>query len=340
MKLWRKILTHIPYNFEIIKVFLKNHGYNTEEIKQADNKKIIELYEEYNIKAIYEFQIFLNQNNALSSTENIKKYHMQDELNQKILKINGDISKIYDLIDIYFDDYDHDELLEILCKRIKNFSINKIQKIFQIKYRQYQEIWLKKLEIRFKDLPAEEKIFLKKYYEKNRNNMEKLKYVYEYSKNPQYIEKIKKVAQIKLDIMENFMPDLKESYYKSYYNNTPEKIKLIKEISQLNPSYSKNQLKEFTITELKSLNSEILEQNKKEIQDKKLFHKYTNAISQSMDSMDDESFVKICLEAIRELDEEQLQKVVNFSISRNKFFLGKFNTVIKEHQGLTKIRFI
>ncbi|PAF42224.1 hypothetical protein [Helicobacter sp. 11S03491-1] len=327
------------YDIKMIKMYLQNHGYTQDELKHLDNKKIFALYKDESIKGIYEFEGILNQDTS-SAIENFKNYNVDEQLKDKIQKDSRDISKIYDLINEYIDEYTYDEFLEIFKTQFSNIAMNKIEKILRIKYRQFQEIWLEKLELRFQHLPVEERIPLMKYYEKNRDNIQKLKYVYHHSENPTYIHDIQRVSEIKLNIIKTFMPELMEENYKDYYDETPEKIALVDEVLKLTSSYSKQYLKDLNIAKLKFLQNEVIEQNKKDIHDKKVFQKYTKALEDSINTMDDDEFGKICLNAITELNSDQIQKIINYLSNKNKLFLNKFNTTIKGYQNIIKVKFI
>ncbi|PAF49864.1 hypothetical protein BKH41_00755 [Helicobacter sp. 12S02232-10] len=329
----------VPYDFEMIKLYLKNHGYNIIELNAMDNEKLFNLYKEHSLKVIYEFQTSLHQNNSFS-VGHIKNYDLENQLKSKLLKIGKNFSKIYDLIDEYIDRYSYEDFLEILCMQLDTIPPSKLEKILKVKYRQLQQVWLEKLEEKFKILPVEERIPLVKYYEKNQDDIAKLKRAYQDSKDPSHLEKIKKISEIKLNIIKIFMPSLMEENYKAYYDETPEKLELIDHILELTNSYSKKYLKDLTISKLKFLKNDIIEQNKREAQDKKLFQKYTKALSESMNSMDDNEFSKVCLDAIAELNSDQLQRVVSFLASKNKFFLNKFNTTVKSYQSIAKTKIV
>ncbi|PAF41503.1 hypothetical protein [Helicobacter sp. 11S02596-1] len=330
-------MKHIPYNFEIMKLYLKNHGYSPAELDIMEDEKIFNLYKTINHKMIYDFQITLCQNNSFPA-EQVKDYDLENQLKSKLSKIGKNFSKIYGLIDEYIDHYDYQEFLEILCMHLDTIPSSKIAKILKVKYRQLQQVWLEKIEQRFQVLPIEERIPLIRYYEKNQDNLAVLKRVYDESKDPAYIEKIKKISEVKLDVIKVFMPSLMEENYKAYYDETPEKLELISRILALTNAYSKKYLKELSISKLKILEDEIIRQNKQEAQDKKLFQKYTKAFSKSMASADDNEFSKVCIEAVAELNSEQLQMVVSFLAGKNKFFLNKFNTTIKNYQNISKIK--
>ncbi|WP_143428888.1 hypothetical protein [Helicobacter sp. 12S02634-8] len=323
----------------MIKTYLKNNGYDGAELEKYNTSQLLEMYQNHISKEIHIFQTFLNQNHALTLAP-IKDHAIQQELRTKISAVKKKFSKIYDLIDTYMGYYDYEEFLEILCVQLSNIPATKIKKALQIKYHQIQQVWLEGLEDQLQDLPAEERATLMQYYQRHQNDFSKLEKVYEDSKNPAYIQKLKKIAEDKLMVVKNFMPSLMEENYPAYYNGTPKKLELIEKISKLTNSYPKKYLKTLMISQLELLESDIIEQNQREIQDKKLFQKYTKAFLESLNSMEDNDFSKVCLDAISELNSEQLQRVVSFLASKNKFFLTRFEALTKGFKSIIKTKII
>lgn len=324
-------------NLKMAKVYLKNYGHTDNELDRLDEKELFELYKTQSSKRFFEFRTALEEEVSSISFPhtrvNIKNYQ---EIKEKIKKNDQDISKIYDIFDEYVYKYTYEDILEIFRSNLPDISSSKIEKMLKVKYREFQEIWLEKIKERLCDLPEEEKLTLISFYEKNTNNIEKLKYVYQNSAQSNYIKVIKNISKMKLEIIKNFIPSVMEENYKDFFKETPEKIKLINNIIELTPTYSKKFLLELDIEKLEFLENEIIEQNKKEIYDKQLFQEYVKSLEDAMNSPDDNVFEKVCLEAITKLDEAQLQSVVDHMCSKNSFFINKFNVIARSNQSKMK----
>lgn len=332
-------MSKISYSVKTMRTYLLHNGHNHVELDHLSENDLFELYQKENLEYLQLFQSELNEKMGTAPKINSADNHIKDDLRIKIQKIGRNISKLYDMIDEHIDDYTYDQFLEIFRTYLR-VSPAKIQKILKVKYRQLQEVWLEKLEVRFSSLPSKERVQLMSYYEKNRDNIQKLKQIYHLSEDENYIHNIEQISQSKLDIIENFMPELMEENYKAYYDETPEKINLIKEVLNLTQSYSKSYLKELTISKLVFLKNEVIEQDKREIEDRKLFNKHIKALEDAMSSLNENDFSKASLDAITELDSDLLHRVVNYLTNKHKTFLNKFNTAIKGYQNILKTKFV
>ncbi|PAF53344.1 hypothetical protein BKH42_06405 [Helicobacter sp. 13S00482-2] len=322
-----------------MKVYLSNNGHTQIELDHLSNSELFELYKKESLESIYLFQSDLDKKICIATAEGLKHYEIEDKLKTKIKKIGRDISKVYDMIDEYIDEYTYDQFLEIFRSYL-SVPAPKIEKILKVKYRQLQEVWLEKLKIRFASLPDEERIQLMHYYEKNRDNIKKLKQIYHFSEDEYYVGDIQRISESKLSIIKNFMPELMEENYKAYYDETPEKINLIQEVLKLTHSYPRSYLKRLSISKLLFLKNEIIEQDKRDIINKKLFNKHIKALEEAMNSPNDNDFSKAALNVITELDGDNLHRVVNYLTNKNKTFLNKFNASIKTYQNILKNKFI
>lgn len=327
----------MKFDLKMIKVYLKNHGYTDGDLNKLDEEKLFELYKTQSTQRVFEFRMALRDQNfsipLSQSSNNIQNYQ---KIKEKIKKINQDISKIYNILDEYVYEYTYEDILEIFRSNLPNISSSKIEKILKVKYREFQEIWLEKIKNNFFDLPDEEKLFLINFYEKSRNDIEKIKRVYQSSMRSDYMSNIKKISEIKLEIIKNFMPNLMEENYKDFFKETPQKVEIMKEILELTSSYSKNFLLELDMEKLEFLRDEIIKQNKKEIYDKKVFQEYVKNLEETINLLDDNDFEKVCLEVITKLDETQIQNIINHMCGKNNFFINKFNAVVRSHQSKLK----
>lgn len=228
-------------NLKMAKVYLKNYGHSDDELDKLGENELFELYKIQSSKRFFEFRTALEEETSSISFPHAKENtgNYQD-IKEKIKKNDQDISKLYDIFDEYIYKYTYEDMLEIFRSNLPNVSSNKIEKMLKVKYREFQEIWLEKIKDRLYDLPEEERLTLMGFYEKNRNNIEKLKYVYQNSAQSNYRKIIKNISIMKLEVIKNFIPNIMEENYKDFFKETPEKIKLINNIIGLTPTYSKN----------------------------------------------------------------------------------------------------
>ncbi len=322
-----------------MKILVKSHGY---DMDGSDESEILKTYEKICIQEIKTFQNIVFEQNFFetqSLRETAEFVALTNIIKEEIRQIQGSVEKLYEVLDRYIEKCPYEELKFLIFSGIKKIPFMILDRAFKIKYYQYQEIWLEKIEINLEILPLEERSVLMQYYQDHRENIPLLFKVYRQTFDPKEVQKMKEVAQNKLLLLQNFSPQLLEENYKAFFDESEQKIHLIKEILSYTHSYPKNYLKKIPINQLMILKEEIKKQKEQEERSKKRVAKYIKLLEESMMVINDGDFDMACSNAIKELDSEELQKVIGHLGSQNKFFANKFESVAKQLRGSVKAKF-
>ncbi|WP_104697888.1 MULTISPECIES: hypothetical protein [unclassified Helicobacter] len=328
---------HNP-SLKSMKIFLQSRGYDTDN---KEKQEILELYKKICSQEICLYQNDIFDNNffeAMGVRENAEFITLSQTIGREVEEIQTDVKKLYILLDKYIEKFPYEELKFLIFSRVKKIPFLTIERILKIKYCEYQEVWLEKIEKNLKVLPQEERMTLMQYYQQIRNNIPLLFKVYQKSFDEQEVQRMKEVAENKLLLLKNYEPQMLEESYKVFYDDSEEKMKLVREVLELTHSYTKHSLKHMPVKNLLELKEEIKRQKHKEEQSKKLILKHIKILEESILMASDSEFDMACINAVNELNSEELQKVLDYLGSQNKFFINKFESVAKQISGRMKAK--
>lgn len=330
---------HNP-SLKSMKIFLQSRGY---DVDHKERQEILELYQKTCLKEISLYQNDIFDHNLFEATrvrENAEFIALSQAIGREVEEIQTDVKKLYVLLDKYIEKCPYEELKFLIFSRVKKIPFLTIERILKIKYCEYQEVWLEKIENNLTALPQEEKMTLMQYYHQIRNNIPLLFKVYQKSFNEKEVEEMRKVAENKLFLLKNFEPQMLEDNYRVFYDDSEEKMKLVREVLALTHSYTKHSLKHMPIKNLLELKEEIKKQKYKEEQSKKLIFKHIKILEESILMASDSEFDMACINAVDELNSEELQKVLDYLGSQNKFFVNKFESVVKQMGSRMKAKIL
>lgn len=313
-----------------MKVFLQSKGYNVEH---KDSQEVLDIYKDVCSQEVnmYQNEVFDTSFFDVSrANENMELIALSQIIKTEIEQIQNEPQKLYILIDKYIEQCPYEEFKFLIFSGVKKLPFLTMDRIFKIKYYEYQEVWMEKIEQHLDVLPQEEKRVLMYHYDKIRDNIPLLFRAYQKSFDVDEVEKMKRVAEDKLLLLQNFNPQILEENYRAFYDESPEKIKLVKEVLSLTSSYTKSFLKHIPMDELLNLIKEIKKQKQNEEESKKRIVKHIKILEESITMASDSDFDMACINAIEELNNEELQKVLHYLGSQNKFFLNKFESVAKQ----------
>ncbi|RDU73281.1 hypothetical protein CQA57_05180 [Helicobacter anseris] len=313
-----------------MKVFLQSKGY---DVEHKDFQEVFDIYKNVCLQetTAYQNEVFDTSFFDISgANENVELIALSQVIKTEIEQIQNEPQKLYVLIDRYIEQCPYEELKFLIFSGVKKLPFLTMDRIFKIKYYQYQEVWMEKIEQHLDVLPQEEKKVLMHHYDKMRDNIPLLFRAYQKSFDTDEVEKMRSVAENKLLLLQNFNPQMLEENYKAFYDESPEKIKLVKEVLSLTSSYTKSFLKHIPMEELLSLIEEIKKQKRDEEESKKRIIKHIKILEESIAMASDGDFDIACMSAIEELNNEELQKVLHYLGSQNKFFVNKFESVAKQ----------
>ncbi|RDU53673.1 hypothetical protein CQA49_06335 [Helicobacter sp. MIT 00-7814] len=328
----------LDINRQTMELLLQSHGYTPEQLQALPTSEIKKAYE----KITKQFLSAFLQNNSENKTNKISSSFLDsDEINTYKQKLKSCVKDVVALLQVLMEGYEKFDVVEVndmLAIVAKNQSAHKMQRISHIAYHLLQEKLLSQIESYLKELPKQEFKMLKEHYERQREDLNALHKTIEKLADPLTKEQILSMARTKLFVMKEFMPELLNDTYKDYYNNTPEKLELVSKLMALTGLYTKEYLKETPLPKLQEMYDEILEYNRQEEQDKKMFLKYSSALQESIYSNDDEAFNEVCSRAVTHLSNKQLAMLVDYMSGQNPFFLSKFESVMNEYKKKLNIK--
>lgn len=314
-------------SMRMMKLFLQNHEI---DIEDKSEEEILKLYKDCNIQEVMEFQKDVFDNGYLDKAKEVPEMlEVANMIKESIKRVGDNVSRLYGVMDQYMEKYPYEELKFLILSGVKKIPLVVVDLVTKIKAYQYQEIWLEKIADNLDVLPAEEKSVLMDRYQNLRDNLAALFKVYQKSFREEEVLKMQKIAQSKLELLKNFSPQLLETNYSAYYNEGKEKLDLIHEILSYTQIYSRSFLKNRTMKQLMEFKEEILKHKAEKTQSKKLVFEHIQALEESMTETDDSTFDAACMSAINELNNIELQKVIQYLGSKNRFFINRFEEVAK-----------
>ena len=323
-----------------MKTFLNAQGHDADSKGQEE---IFELYKRVCREKVGFFQSSVFDKSffeAKDIKDTAEFVNLSGVIASEVAKVGDSLARLYALMDKYIEQCPYEELRFLIFSGAKRIAPSILKKAFSVKYHQYQEVWLEKIASNLENLPPEERSVLLHHYEQIREDIPQLFRVYQQSFQPHEIEKMKKIAQDKLLLMQHFNPQLLEENYKAFYDGSEEKISLIREIMALTHSYPKGYLQHIPMSALRNLKEDILQQKRAEESSKKKVAEHIRRLEESMMMINDSEFDAACMDAIKELDNDELQKIVQYINSQDKFFANKFESIAKQLRGSIKAKII
>lgn len=318
-------------SIQMVKLFLQNCNY---DIENKSDEEILRLYQEHNSREVMEFQKEVFDNGFIDMAKEMPELlEIANVIKEDIRKVGDDVSALYGIIDKYIEKYPYEELKFLIFSGIKKIPLLIVERVVKAKSYQYQEIWLEKIAKNLEVLPIEERSVLMAKYQSLCDNLTVLFGIYQQSFQKEEITRMQEVAQNKLMILKNFSPQLLEANYKAYYNESKEKLELVNEILKYTQTYPKVFLKNQSMERLNNLKKEIISRKEEEAQSKKLVFEHIRALEESMAETNDSNFDAACMSAINDLNNIELQKVVDYIGSKNKFFVNRFEEVAKRFRS-------
>ncbi len=312
-----------------IKAFLLRHGHTQEKLENLSKEEIIKLYETDVRTATLNYL-----NYTSDETYTVVNTLDEADIGELKAKVRENIENTIMLIDIIkdgFNDFDYNDISDILTLSIKSISAHKMKKILRIAYREFQETLLDKIAKQLKELPIEERKTIMNHYENIRSDTQRLKDTILELSDENRRQQILDMAHLKLLIVRDFMPKkVFNETYREYLNNMPEKLKMVDDILSMSGIHSKNYLKNLPIEELEALQEEILEAKRQDERDEKIVGHYTQMLDESMYGSDEEEFSNVCTRILANLSQKQILMITEYLSTKNPVFFSRFNTLMRD----------
>ena len=178
---------NIRGDITLIKAFLLRHGHTEQELENLERDEMINLYEKDTRTQTLNFLHFIDEDSyAVKSTLEGGFYH-----------------------------FSYSDIADILTMNVKNISVHKLQRILRIAYREFQETLLDQIAKHLKGMPIEEYKTILNFYEKNRDDIARLKKTIAELTDETKRRQIVDMARLKLLVVKDFMP-------KNIFNETYE----------------------------------------------------------------------------------------------------------------------
>lgn len=317
-------------DIKAIRDFLIRHGHTLESLENLQPVQLNELYtKEVHANTIDFFQ-FINDDESLTAINTFDDIDI-GQLTQQVKENARDTLKLIEIIRKGFDDFSYSDVADVLTFNSRSIPAHKLQRILRIAFREFQEILLDRIAEQLKELPIEEYKVMMGHYENNRDDILRLKNTIQELSIEKKRQQILKMAHLKLQIIQNFMPAYVFSdSYKEYLNNTPEKLKLVDEVLALTGIHPKKYLKNLPIDELEEMKSKLIEDKQQDERDKKIFDQYTQMIDESIYGSDEREFSDVCTRIITSLNQRQILMITEYLNAKNPVFVNRFNTLLRD----------
>ncbi|WP_343353281.1 hypothetical protein V3I05_08085 [Helicobacter mastomyrinus] len=313
----------------LIKAFLLRHGHTEQELENLERDEMINLYEKDTRTQTLNFLHFIDEDSyAVKST--LDEADIGD-LKTQVRENADNTFMLIELIREGFNHFSYSDIADILTMNVKNISVHKLQRILRIAYREFQETLLDRIAKHLKGMPIEEYKTILNFYEKNRDDIARLKKTIAELTDETKRRQIVDMARLKLLVIKDFMPkNIFNETYKEYLNNIPEKLNLVAEIRQLTGMYSKNHLKNIPYEELEILKERILEDKRRDERDQKVYAQYIQMLEESMYGSDEQEFSSACIKIITTSNQAQLAMVMDYLSAKNPVFLNRFHSLLRD----------
>ncbi len=318
--------------------YLKSYGYTSEQLEKMDAQEITQLFEDQTRQNQAHYNQLMQE--KIASNQNTNQPSENRDLTMEFLNaINGDNIRIYEADD-FVSVYTPHEIAELLVLQGQKTKITLIEKMARVKIRELQEFWLDRIEQKLGEIPKEEGYNLMHYYTRCKEDFKMLKNVYTQLSNPEYIEKIKHIANVKIDLIKQYMPDEMERSYRDFFNHSEVKLDLVSKILELDKGNDKQYLLTLSIDELNEFYEKLQIKNKQEESEEIKVNEYMKLIKDALYNPDNQVFIDVCLQAAQDLPRRKFQDLVIDLSKRQKPFRNRFMEVAKMHKDFKNLQVI
>lgn len=240
---------------ELIKRLVAEHGCQKSELAKLDERKLAALYAEKSktkltgrIEVVEELM-----RGAAGSSQKGADFENPGDVWQMIKDNLKDDQKLYQVIEDVLKNMDMLEINMILETHATERDYQKIYKRFRIKFRQYQEELLDELDSMYEMIPDEEHFIQIENAWKKKNDIKHLRDQRHAMQDPAVMSKLRRLADHKIHMLQNYFPEEYQAEYKEYMETTVLREKLIREILETSAMYKEEGLKKKSIEELKEI---------------------------------------------------------------------------------------
>lgn len=315
---------------------LIHHGHSMNELQNMQSEALKDLFTRETMELIRLFPSYLKEeeeeeeNPSLPSPLSGIAPLSLKEFWQKIKENSKNPDSLYLVLDELVHTHDYQDILELLANHTTDQLYKRLARMVKIKYREYQEWLLDDIQRHYRELPPEELAVQMHEYERQRENIHRLKTVLLTLKNPHRKEQIIHLAKMKNDLLKQYRRDEIEGYYREFYENSEEKKGIITKIMKVTNAYTAEKLKTMKVEELEEMYAILLETMAQERRERAKLKHFLKLFEESIYQDSEEVFDNLCHHALVELSDEQMRKVVEFMEGMNSLFAQKLKNLLRE----------
>lgn len=303
----------------MVKEYLRLHG--VDNVLDLDHEELEKEYEKTVHEGYRYYQSLINDGGG------VEFYAPPREDVVAALKKVQTIDEMYDTCYKFLFLYIPTDLIAFMAELKMPVPYSRLKKIIDIIHARVQDEVLDNIKLDLESLPRQEMETLIAHYESMRGNIAELQRIHEKYKSSGMLDYIRSMAEMKLDIVQSFMPKDMEMEYKPFYDNSKEKRTLVSKILAISGIYTKQELFDMKIAELQETYDEIMKQVLAKEREQKLLRKYIEIFEDSAGITEDK-FKEYCKDMQEELSEENIHEIINYFTTRNHFISNKINNVL------------
>ena len=315
---------------------LMQYGYSKDALDKMQTMKLEHLFKQSSKTRITDYLEAIKQNETIKIATEEDTSYIESEVEKIYYAISGELVNfisLYDAIEKIFDQYGLNETIELILSQSNDKRYRQMTQIVEVAYRAYQEALLAEIERLCEFYPPQERFEQMKFYSARRGDVAFLRKSIQKMRFQNNQENLSRIAQQKFSIIHDYYPDIMYESYEEFYENDEEKEVIIKRIMALTGAYKRNQLKAKKFQILKHIERVLLQDKEREKEEKALIKQYIKKVGEAIAQEDELMFGEIIKEALKVLDERDVQYVVeHFDITSNPLILQRFNIIMRDNR--------
>lgn len=233
--------------------------------------------------------------------------------------------------------YSPTDLISIMSDMKVSIPYMRLQRMIEVQHIRLQEELLDSINLELESLPEQERETLMFFYENIRKDVLYLAKIKERLKSKAVVDYLEDTAKLKLDILQSHLNKHIEYEYKPFFDNSDIKKEAIRRILAISGIYSKTELFDMQIDNLKELEQAILKQKAEDERVAKLTKKYIDVFD-GIASLSEEEFQNICREVIDTLGYAILTEIASYYESRNPHYIANKINAFLNSPSSSKIK--
>nr|WP_236033244.1 hypothetical protein [Helicobacter turcicus] len=315
---------------------LMQYGHSKDVLDKMQTMELEHLFKQNSKARITDYLEAVKQNEVVEIAAEDSTSYIEREVGNIYYAISGEIvnfASLYDAIEKIFDQYGLNEAIELVLAQSSDKRYRQMTQIVEIAYRAYQEALLAEIERLCEFYPPQERFEQMKFYGSRRGDVAFLRRSIQTMRLQNNQESLSRIAQQKFAIIHDYYPDIMYENYEGYYENDEEKDAIIERIMALTGAYKRPQLKTKKFQILKHMERVLLEDKEREKEEKALIKQYIKRVGETITQEDELMFGEIIKEALKVLDERDVQYIVeHFDISNSPLILQRYNIIMRDNR--------